>query len=435
METFFAVAPNSNNRVTGRKISVMEYRRPENQQELDGYIEMVRLAFNTPVEVKRYWQEMDPATQQNSRVLVGNTGELLGGLGILDEGALYFNSPTPISTALITNVASPPEHRRKGYIRHLFQGMFEEQRDAGMVLSALYPFSFSFYRMFGYELANDVAEHRVSVEQFKAWRKAAKRGQFVQVLAEQFLAEDSSEVGVMDKLYREWASRNLMMLERNRRRWLRKLVYRTEPNLVYLYYGEGGTPDGYIIYRLIEKGNWERDLRIVEMCARTEDARDSIRGFIYNHDSQAQQIVFEEPVDIRFGTLLDDPRADQIKIEAGSMLCVLNVVEAFRQRVYSADVRADFAFSLTDEMLPVNSGTYRVSVEDGGAMVAQVPGGEDVGLRLTITVLSQLYAGYMSPMQAARAGLIEVSDENDLRGMDAALMPKGQAAPYMADFF
>ncbi len=159
----------------------MQYRAITGEQELATYREMVRLAFNVSQEHVDFSQSISPFTPDNSRGMFDDEGRLLCGMLILDNGALYFRGENPIPTALISAVASPPEHRRKGYIRRMFEGMFHEQRELGVALTALYPFYFPFYRSFGYELAHDAAHYIVKIEQFKGWRKAAERGRFVPV--------------------------------------------------------------------------------------------------------------------------------------------------------------------------------------------------------------------------------------------------------------
>ena len=65
----------------------MQYRAPANKEELDSYIDMVRLAFTIPRDEIELWQSIDPLTLANSRLLVDGEGKVLCGMGILDDGA------------------------------------------------------------------------------------------------------------------------------------------------------------------------------------------------------------------------------------------------------------------------------------------------------------------------------------------------------------
>lgn len=420
----------------------MQYRAPVNQQEVDTYREMVRLAFNVPRDEMTYWQSINPLTTQNSRVLLDDDGRLLCGMEMLDGGALYFRTPEPIPTALISAVASPPEHRRKGYIRQMFEGMFNEQRELGIPLTALYPFYFPFYRSFGYELAHDAAHYTVKIEQFKGWRKAAERGRFVPLDIAQIRSDQGEQPGgeleKLKSIYTPWARENLGTIDRNTRGWwLGKLSHKMQDALAYLYYAPGGELAGYIIYHLEDKPEWKRDMHIHEMRATDRAAEEALYGFIYNHDSQAQQVELWAPVDAAFPNQIPDPREAQVKVHAGYMLRLLNVEGAFHSRTFVPEAQGEFTFSLTDEMLPVNSGSYRVQARDGRASVERLGGAsaDSAGVHVDARSLAQLYSGYASPTRAARLGQIQVTSEADLLGMEAVLHPPGQPIPYMADDF
>ena len=431
----------------------MQYRNPANRSELDAYLDMVRLAFNIPQDEIAFWQSIDPLTKENSRCLFDDAGRLLCGMGIVDEGALYFNSPAPIPTALITAVASPPEHRRKGYIRELFLGMFEEQRANGIALTALYPFYFPFYRSFGYELAHDAAHYTVKIEQFKPWRKAAGTGKFVPVDTKAIASKVTGAQGKkgnakdtpgaegdlekLDAIYTRWARQNIGNIARSKRVWLHKFTHKKEHIPTYLYYNEEGMPSGYIIYHLEDKGDWVRELDIHEMMAVDRQAWEAIYGFIFNHDSQVNKATFWLPVDAAFASLLPDPREADVKVRPGYMLRLLDIEGAFRQRTFQPQAEGAFTFTLTDEMLPAVSGTYHVRVKDGKADVEKLGAGKEgkAGIRLDERALAQLYGGYIAPIKAASIGQIEALSEADLSGMQAVLSPAGQPVPYMADDF
>lgn len=419
----------------------MEYRPIASEKDLAAYREMVRLAFNISHEHMSFWQSISPLTAENSRGLFDDDGTLLCGMLIIDNGALYFRGENAIPTALISAVASPPEHRRKGYIRQMFDGMYAEQRGLGVSLTALYPFYFPFYRSFGYEVAHDAAQHLVKIEQFKQWRKAAERGRFVPIDIEQLKGDNAEQPGgdleKLNSIYTSWARRNLGSVKRDRNWWLHKLVHKEQFALGYIYHDPEGRAAGYIIYHLEDKGEWVRELAIHEMMWVDRAAEEAIYGFIYNHDSQAAKASFWTSVDAGIAAQLPDPREAEVKVHAGYMLRLLDVEGAFLQRTFVPEAQGEFSFSLTDEMLPVNTGAYRVRVYDGRANVERLGSGNgaDAGLQLDARSLAQLYGGYISPARAAYLGQAKVQREADLLGMEAVLHPHDQPIPYMADDF
>ncbi|MFL5734669.1 MAG: enhanced intracellular survival protein Eis [Chloroflexia bacterium] len=436
----------------------MEYRHLRDAQEIEVYLEMVRLAFNSSREMGEFWQGIDPITEENSRGLFDNEGKMLCGMFIIDGGALYMGTGRPITTALISAVASPPEQRRKGYIRELFEGMYAEQRAKGVALTALYPFYFPFYRSFGYELAHDAANYVVKMEQFKPWRKAAEQGRFVPIDVERIKKETTMPEGTgdggkageseLDKLraiYSANAARRPGAVARTRRWWVHKFFHNKDLVPAYIYYNPEGRATGYLMYHFEDKGNWNREMVVHEMMSADLQTQEAIFGFLYNHDSQAEKINFWEPVDSALATRFPNPRQAEVKVEPGYMLRLLDVEGAFRQREFAPEAKGEFTFAVTDGMMPANNGVYRVRVSEGAAEVDRVAegaaGGQEgeaarsAGLEMDERTLAQLYGGYLSPVRAAAIGHLKVSREADLLGMQSALQPRGQLAAYMFDDF
>ena len=63
-----------------------------------------------------------------------------------------------LKTLTISGVATSPEYRRCGCVRQMLNKLFEMAPERGWEVSFLHPFSFSYYRKFGYE---KVADHKI----------------------------------------------------------------------------------------------------------------------------------------------------------------------------------------------------------------------------------------------------------------------------------
>src|SRR5689334_13557903 len=124
----------------------MDYRPISDPQELEAYREMIRQAFAPDMSraEQAFRSALGPLSPANSRGLYGPDGTMRAVLRLMDDGALYFGPGALIRTALVSAVVCPPEYRRQGAVKELFQQMYAEQRAAGLALSALYPFSFPF---------------------------------------------------------------------------------------------------------------------------------------------------------------------------------------------------------------------------------------------------------------------------------------------------
>jgi len=78
-------------------------------------------------------------------------GKLLSGL-LVSPAEIMINGK-PVKAGLIGAVATLPEFRNARCVRKIFDKIMPYMKDKGMVYSLLYPFSFQFYRKFGYEHA------------------------------------------------------------------------------------------------------------------------------------------------------------------------------------------------------------------------------------------------------------------------------------------
>ena len=67
----------------------------------------------------------------------------------------------------VGGVATFPEYRREGHMRHLLPFVLKAAYDRGDVLSSLFPFSHPFYRKFGFECGHPVQYMDFGMEAFK----------------------------------------------------------------------------------------------------------------------------------------------------------------------------------------------------------------------------------------------------------------------------
>lgn len=63
-----------------------------------------------------------------------------------------------IPTLMIGGVGTKPEYRREGHVRQIFERTFADSENKPWVVSLLHPFSYNYYRKFGYE---QVCDHRL----------------------------------------------------------------------------------------------------------------------------------------------------------------------------------------------------------------------------------------------------------------------------------
>ena len=90
--------------------------------------------------------------------------------GVFDDGGETMMAAGSVNTRLtrfggkylrtlaVGGLGTLPEYRRQGCVRFLFEEAFKLAPERGWVVSLLHPFSFSYYRKFGYE---KIADHKI----------------------------------------------------------------------------------------------------------------------------------------------------------------------------------------------------------------------------------------------------------------------------------
>ena len=66
-----------------------------------------------------------------------------------------------IPTMTVGGVGTSPQYRRQGAVRALLEKLMPAARENGWYVSILHPFSFSFYRKFGYEDVSEIRRWRI----------------------------------------------------------------------------------------------------------------------------------------------------------------------------------------------------------------------------------------------------------------------------------
>ena len=407
--------------------------RPIRLEELDDYVNMGVQAFRgTPAKGRRS-RERNEHRLGDTRALFVD-GRMMVRLKMIDM-PLWFGS-APVPNGGITGVASPPEHRRRGYIGRLLHAVLAELRAQGTPLAALYPFYFPFYKRYGWEHVADNIHYRIPLRQLPAtgptgtWHPA-QRG--TDLHADQDGGQmASADLAVLRGIYDTWAIGRHGPMVRDEDWWRHAKLREGEEKRPDVYYwrNAAGAPRAYVLYSFETLENeWTRRMHVWEMTALDAEALRAVLAFLRNHDSQARETRVRVPPDLPLPALLDDPEFPG-EIEAGLMLRLVDVPAALAARRYPAGVTADLTIAVTDSFLDWNNGVWRLAV--AGTTGQATPADGSAGLRMDQRTLARLYAGYVTPAEAAALGLLEVRDPAALVAADNIF---AGPRPFIADFF
>lgn len=320
----------------------------------------------------------------------------------------------------VAGVATWPEYRRQGLVAALLRKALAVMRESGQTISMLAPFSFAFYRRFGWEHCVDRKHITVKADQLPA--RVPYPGCF----------ERSRDLAALRSVYDAFAGRYCGMLDRDDP-WWQTHVLRDERLTVSIYRDESRVPAAYVIYSVKD-----RILNVKDWAVRDESARRALWSYIAQHDSMIDSVRLLTPVSDRLASRLENPRIGQ-EIESYFMARIVDVAAflsqyPFHEGVKNSD-REKFALRITDDICPWNDGLFELrigavaparAVKSNEAYPSDTP-----VIECDVRTLAILLFRYMTAEELLDAGRLNGDREAALQL--AARLPAQEA--YLADFF
>ena len=332
---------------------------------------------------------------------------------------VWFNA-RKIPMGGFSGVASPPESRRKGYTRKLMEYSLKDMKEKDFPISFLYPFSFDFYRKFGWEHASDWKMYSFDPKDLA--EMPASKGEM--------LPFSKKELQLTNQVYNEFSKTKTCSLVRDKKHWLERVMASYERDKYsYLWKDSRGKVQGYIIYEIIDHGDFKRTVKVRELVALKHEARCAIFSFLRNHDSQAQKIEFRAPIDDPSAAYFANPRID-IKIVPAFMARIVDLITALESKKYPKELKGEVVFELNDKLGSWNDGTFSLAIEEGKGHAKRTNKKPDFSC--DIKTFSQIYCGYIDLIQAASVGKLAVKNNNKLDKINKLF---SEATPYLNDFF
>jgi len=377
--------------------------------------------------------------------------KLLATCEVLPMKAYYGRRLIPC--AAISAVATAPEERRRGHASVMFREMLETIRKQGYPLSALYPFSYAFYRKLGWEYASDFVKYEIPLSDLPLEPPGATGGRVRIVATGRKDRKETVQEGAIDTLqevYRSYARRFNGMFERSEE-WWRQALLRARGNVRYTAVWEdpSGRPGGYCIYAMSHTDKPDRNIRVREMVALSAQARRGLLAFLRNQEAQYKSATLELPPSDPFPLHLSNPRIER-KLQAGYMLRLVDVGKALEETAEPGlDIKAVLALSVEDEVCEWNDGQWLLEV-GGGTVKARRTGNrkragqDDPGadspagpceafrVRVHVRTLAQIVSGFVSAERARFVGRVDTPDNEAIEVLDSLY---GSRPSHLSDFF
>ena len=292
-----------------------------------------------------------------------------------------------LNTVCTGGVSTPVENRRGGNVRRIFDYIHTfaaEEEDCAV--SLLHPFSFAYYRKFGYEKVSDttIVEFPTRYIDF-----VARRCKFVQY--------DDSKLNDMLYIYREFAkSRNLLLQRFDNTFYNTKSNSPNETKHCYICYDDNGNPMAYIVYTIYKElyvnhyiNTW---LTVNEMAYTSAEALREIFSFLRMYEGECDMIRLTDlSIYSEVELLLKNYTHTSYKSVPDLMARVLNTEKMLNAQAYPIR-EGEFTVKIVDVM-PSVAGTFKVSFGAGEHTVKRVDTAAP-DLTLEVGTFARLIYGY-----------------------------------------
>ena len=414
--------------------------RPITPDEFEAYCAVPIQAFNdsdSPAEAA----ELERMVFEFDRSLAAFDGDAIVGT----TEAYSFQLTVPGGTVAaggVTFVSVRPSHRRRGILSAMMRHQLADIAARGEAVAALYASESGIYGRYGYGSAS--GQLRLTIRRGEGTlrpptRGAAGAGRGPVQLRDAQPSELRTE---LVSVYDSAVPHRPGMMARDERWWQAILsdpefVRRgMSPQKCLLAVGESG-PRGYALYRT--KPDWDEDglpfggLSVRELVATDAGAAAALWSDLLTRDLIGEVVARQRPVDDPLLDMLADRRRARAYLSDGLWVRLTDVGAALCQRRYSC--AADVVLDVTDELLPANSGRWRL----------QCPGPDDGGkpscerttapadIMLPVAALGAGYLGGTRLGALAAAGLVSERTGGALARLSAAMY--SDPAPWCPSMF
>lgn len=283
-----------------------------------------------------------------------------------------------IKTLLAGGIETPVVNRRGGCVRRMLEEMHAYGAENGCVLSLLHPFSFPFYRQFGYER---IADHIIAGFPLSALDFVPRRCGLVPY--------DDEKLPDMIKIYGKFSRGRNLLLPRTD-----NLFYTGSGRQTYIYY-DGKEPSGYVVLTgsksLYVNHYTDTILTVKELAYDSPKALAAIFSFLRMFEGEYERIeLYDCGLYTEAEMMLTHNLQTDYKIIPDIMGRALDAEKLLVSHGYP-DEPGEFTVGVSD-VLPSVDGAYHVSYGNGKADVEKTEKEPDI--TLSVGVFTQIALGY-----------------------------------------
>ena len=324
--------------------------------------------------------------------LTDDNDTLLAALTTLDR-QMYFGGK-PVDVGEVHMVGSRVESRGGGNVRTLMAEVLADFKARGHAFAALIPFSCSFYRKFGFELASHATKQRVPIEQL-AGLPCTFRITHV---------EREEDIAAVRSAYDAFARTRTLASVRTDTDWLwrgngeygeRGFMLDDCRHDTYVLWDESNAPHAYVTFAFKHEPNMPffGELVVTDLAYDSPKAFLSVLSLLYRLRAKAGHVTLQLCHDIELATVLPDGDNIESAADDFAMLRILDVPRALELMPRTV-AEGSFVLEVEDTFMPENSGVYRVDLNASATRVELCNDQPD--LRVSTQTLCLLAIGRIS---------------------------------------
>ena len=349
------------------------------------------------------WNPVWENVFETDRLLAAFEGDEMVGAA----GSFTFEMTIPggtVPTAGLTIVGVLPTHRRKGILNKLMRAHIEDAQTHGEPISVLWASEEIIYQRFGYGMASRHMQIDVDRGHGGIRNDPGPGGR------PRLLAPDEA-LKVLPDVYDRVRAVTPGMLARTAKWWEFHRLFdpkndRDGASRMYTVAWENdGEVEGYALYRVKEKWNYESGLPVgevwvFEVVAVSPDAHRELWRYIYGIDLAQSVKGYFMAIDDPLPLISLEPRHLRLRLSDALWLRVIDIKGALEARSYATD--ASVTFELVDAFCPWNEGRWRLDASEAKGTLAPAEGGADIAL--DASDLGAAYLGGTTFNELVRAG-------------------------------
>lgn len=314
------------------------------------------------VSASAFIWEYEPANEKPPTVPIlgvfDEDGTLMADMEYTEHTA-NFHGKT-VRALKIDGVATRPEYRRRGLIRTLFVHLEQQAPARGWEVTFLQPFSWNYYRKFGYDRVVRAMRVKTPMHTLAAFPRNCDVTLYNGAQKPELLALHNQFVRQYD----------LSFVREDDKRFVTQPF--KEAQYTYLWHGKHAQARAYATFQVIRK---TRTLHVREMAFADPEALQGILGFLRVYDGQVDTLeIGNLPPGSPVELALDSYEAAECVYSSSVAGRIYNIQSVLEKLDYPTKPGA-FCLKIEDN-LPKNNGLFAVEYGDGRVQVQRKQAGE-----------------------------------------------------------